>query len=163
MSALPDDPAVLEDDDLVSADDRRHPLGDGENDRVIAVHGRRAARRRASVATSRAESRRRGERRAGAPARGRCQALPLVPETLVPPWAMRASSRRPMADEILGLGDPQRLPELVIGGFGIGIPRLLATVPVKEEVSADQTDARPDVLQGRHPGHRRRRDEAIRR
>ena len=34
MSALPDDPAVLEDDDLVSADDRRHPLGDEENDRV---------------------------------------------------------------------------------------------------------------------------------
>ena len=71
------------------------------------------------------------------------------PETLVPPWAIGDSEPAGHGpDEVLGLGDPQRVPQLVVGGVGVAVAQV-AGHGAGEQVRLlrHQADARPEVLE----------------
>ena len=123
VGAEPDRLAVFEHEDLIGVDDRRDSLGDDEDGGVGRVRrrARRAAGRRWRGRAPRT-SRRTGRSRACARAPGRSPAAAADRPTRSsrpgrsvassPPGIARTKSRR--------LGDLERLPQLVVGGVGLG-------------------------------------------
>ena len=73
------------------------------------------------------------------------------PDTLVPPCAIGASSRSGIAShEVVGLGDPQRLPHLLVGGVGLAVPEVAPDgAGEQERLLRDQPDRLPQHLGAR--------------
>ena len=81
------------------------------------------------------------------------------PDTFVPPWAIGASSPPGMArHEVARLGDLERLPQLLVGGVGVGEAQV-AGHRAGEQVGLlrHEADAGSTASRGRGRGRRRRR------
>ena len=120
---------------------------------VCRVTGLSADRSLASVDRSRAEKLSSNRKTSGLATRARAMASRWrwPPETLVPPWAIGdVQALRHGPDEVLGLGDPQRLPQLVVGRVGVAVAQVGGD-RAGEQVGLlrHQADPRPDVLERR--------------
>ena len=113
------DLAVVQDEDLVGTGDRGDALGDDDDRRVLGrfLQRRRAAARRLPR-RGRRRNRRRGRPRAWRPRPGRCTGAGAGRRRR---WCRpgRSSPSRPSSlarDEVLGLGDAQGLPQVLVAG-----------------------------------------------
>ena len=126
MGAAPDEVAVLEDEDLVGGGDRRHALGDDDDGGVgrVRLQGQPQAgvggqvERRERVVEEvdlGLADQRPGDRQPLALTAGHVRAALLDA-------GLEAARHRP--HEVVGLGDAQRLPHLVLGGVGLAEPQV---------------------------------------
>ena len=149
-----DDHAVLEHEDLVGVADRGDPLGHDHHGRVA---GDRPQRRTQPRVGGEVEGREgvveQVDLRAAISARAIASRCRWPPETLVPPWAIGASSPSGMRlDEVARLGDLEGRPQLLVGGVGLAVAQV-ASAPCRRTGrpsaaparSVDQSSVRLEV------------------
>ena len=149
MGADPGDRAAVEDDDLVGAHDRADPLGHDDDRRVGDLIGERRPQGRVGLEVEGREAVVEdvdvGALDEGA---GDREALPLPAREVGP--ALRDRRLQPVgqvADERLGLGDPERVPELLVGRVGLAEAEVAGDGPGEQErLLGDETDPGPEVL-----------------
>ena len=70
------------------------------------------------------------------------------PDRFAPPWVTgRLEALLHLAHEGVGLGDPQGVPQLVVGRVGLAEAEVAGDRAVEQErLLGDQADPRPDVV-----------------
>ena len=148
---MPDDRAAVEDDDPVGAHDRPDALGDDHHGRVADLAVERRPEPRVGLEVERREAVVEDvdlgplDERAGDRERWR-----WPPDRFEPPWVTGASSPSAISrTNVLGLGDPQGVPQLVVGRVGLAEAEVAGDRAAEQErLLRDEPDPRPDVVAG---------------